>query len=130
MTERTRLIRASTDLFTVWGTRTADGRSITAEWGEPVGSVGADPGLVFDIYEPTFTATDDGMVVVPRTRLEYLTNALRAVVQDYCNEAFVIHHSREGGFHEERDWRTCISIQCVRMRAAIVKAEAEELPQD
>jgi hypothetical protein len=49
---------------------------------------------------------------------------LRALVQDYRNEAEVIHYSREGGFHEEPDWRSCTSIQCARMRAAIEKAEA------
>lgn len=58
-TERTRLILVSEDILESWVTRTEDGRRITAEWGEqkPEGW-----------YEPTFTATDDGMTVTTTER--------------------------------------------------------------
>ena len=50
-----RLILASEDLLEQFGTRTADGRAITAEWGAvtPEGW-----------YEPVFTTTDDGTVLL------------------------------------------------------------------
>src|SRR6266508_2828362 len=46
----TRLILAAEDLLASFGTRTDDGRRITAEWGEQ------QPG---GWYEPVFTATED-----------------------------------------------------------------------
>lgn len=49
----TRLIRASGDLLDFFGTRTEDGRRLTAEWGEPIGHCAESDEY---IYEPTFTA--------------------------------------------------------------------------
>ena len=55
MTEpTTRLIRAAAELLDMFGTRTDDGRTLTAAWGEPVGHC-PDSGEY--IYEPTFTAS-------------------------------------------------------------------------
>lgn len=50
---QTRLIRASSDLLGLFGTRTKDGRRLTAEWGEPIGHC---PDSDEYIYEPVFTA--------------------------------------------------------------------------
>lgn len=58
-----RLIRVSADLLDLFGTRTEDGRRMTAEWGDP----DAD-----GIYEPVFTATDDGMTLIPVAELTRL----------------------------------------------------------
>jgi secreted protein with Ig-like and vWFA domain len=56
----TRLILASEDLFTMFGTRTEDGRKITAEWGDPTSD---------GWYTPIFTATDDGKRLVSEAEL-------------------------------------------------------------
>jgi hypothetical protein len=53
----TRLIRASSDLLDDFGTRTASGKLLTAEWGEPIGHC---PDSDEYIYGPTFTEHDDG----------------------------------------------------------------------
>ena len=66
-----RLIRTSEDLFefTPLGTRTFDGRALSAQWGEPD---------EFGIYEPTFTTIDDGwveqLVAAERERLRRLVD--------------------------------------------------------
>jgi hypothetical protein len=52
----TRLLLASEDLLSQFGTRTADGRRLSFEWGEP-----SPEGW----YEPVITATDDGYEIVP-----------------------------------------------------------------
>lgn len=67
-----RLIRASEELIPQWGTRTNDGRRITAEWGEPDAE---------GIYEPIFTVTDDGMVIIPLWRYEMLLAAVNEAVK-------------------------------------------------
>jgi hypothetical protein len=54
-----RLVRVAPELIDQWGTRTENGQRITAAWGEPVASVGTEPGLTFDIYEPIFTVSGD-----------------------------------------------------------------------
>lgn len=56
----TRLILAAEDILETWGTRTEDGRRLTATWGRrhPEGW-----------YEPTFTKTDDGKRLVDAVRL-------------------------------------------------------------
>ena len=59
--DRWRLVRVDTEFLTQFGTRTDDGRKLVATWGEP-----DDLG----VYEPTFTATDDGMTLVPTATLE------------------------------------------------------------
>jgi hypothetical protein len=56
----TRLILASENLFEQFGTRTDDGRKITAEWGEPTTE---------GWYSPTFTVTDDGYLLVSEAEL-------------------------------------------------------------
>ena len=56
MSERTRLIRASSDLLDFWGTRDDRGNRITAEWGEPIGYVELSDEYV---YEPMFTVHTD-----------------------------------------------------------------------
>lgn len=61
MNEGTRLVRVATPLLSELICRTDDGRRITATWGDPVETVGGEP-----VYEPTFTATDDGMKVIKR----------------------------------------------------------------
>ena len=63
----TRLILASDELLDRWGTRTASGAAITAEWGEP-----APEGW----YEPIFTTTDDGKEVVDRAEIARLRSIL------------------------------------------------------
>jgi hypothetical protein len=60
-----RLVRVTKVALDEWGTRTFDGRRLTAEWGEPDDE---------DCYTPTFTATDDGSRIVTA---ESLTRALR-----------------------------------------------------
>jgi hypothetical protein len=70
---------------------------------------------------PAYAVTEMARINASMTTPE---DPLRALVQDYRNEAEVIHYSREGGFHEGSSWRLCISIPCARMRAAIEKAEA------
>jgi hypothetical protein len=75
--EHTRLILASEDLLESWGTRTEDGRRITAEWGEP-----DEHGW----YTPIFTATDDGMAVGLAADLA-LADAVREVVDRYRTES-------------------------------------------
>lgn len=64
-----RLIRIAEDLLESFGTRTDDGRKLTAEWGPVVAYAGDSRGIECDIYEPVFTATDDGMVVLPAEAL-------------------------------------------------------------
>ena len=61
--EGTRLILASDELLDRWGTRTASGAAITAEWGEPTPE---------GWYEPVFTTTDDGKEVVDRAEIARL----------------------------------------------------------
>lgn len=58
--DRYRLVRVSTDLLPLLDLRTADGRWITAEWGEP----DAD-----GIYEPTFTAHENPGIQSARTNV-------------------------------------------------------------
>jgi hypothetical protein len=53
----TRLIQASSNLLDYFGTRTASGKLLTAEWGEPIGHC---PDSDEYIYEPIFTEHDDG----------------------------------------------------------------------
>jgi hypothetical protein len=48
--DRWRLVRVGTEALSQFGTRTEDGRRITAEWGEPD---------ALGIYEPIFTAATD-----------------------------------------------------------------------
>lgn len=69
--EGNRFILASENLFDLWGTRADDGRRITAEWGDPRPD---------GTYEPIFTATDDGKVIVDREEYE----ALVALARDYA----------------------------------------------
>lgn len=83
--EPTRLIRVSVELLDSLGSRTFDGRAITAEWGEPVGSCGVEPGLIFDIYEPTFTTTDDGYSLVPTAEFDRLRAVERAVWTNWAS---------------------------------------------
>lgn len=51
-----RLVRVSENLFDFIGTRTADGKRLSYEWGEPDAE---------GCYTPTITEVDDGMAVVP-----------------------------------------------------------------
>jgi hypothetical protein len=59
----TRLILAAEDLLGMFGTRTDDGRKLTAEWGEP-----SPEGW----YEPTFTANGPPELEVARERANAL----------------------------------------------------------
>mgnify|MGYP001439506308 CR=1 len=74
-----RLIRASDDLLEMFGTRTEDGRRLTAEWGAPIG-YSVETGE--DIYEPTFTAHEveaaslDGPTFTP-DEIDAVDEALR-----------------------------------------------------
>lgn len=67
--EGTRLIAIADDLLENLGTRTDDGFALTAEWGEPTPE---------GWYEPIFTATDDGSVVVKEDELDEALAAFRA----------------------------------------------------
>jgi hypothetical protein len=70
----TRLILASEAFLEDIGTRTADGRRITAEWGEPDAN---------GWYSPTFTAHDDAGATPGRdTALDDLRDAATVVLSD------------------------------------------------
>lgn len=82
--DRWRLVRVATEFLTQFGTRTDDGRKLVATWGEP-----DDLG----VYEPTFTATDDGMTLVPTATLERarrIEEKARAVALDCIRNAIAI----------------------------------------
>lgn len=64
-----RLIQITDGLLENFGTRTDDGRKLTAEWGPVVAYAGDSRGIECEIYEPVFTATDDGMTVVRREKV-------------------------------------------------------------
>ena len=78
---RTRLIRASADLSAMFGTRTEDGRRLTAEWGEPIGHC---PDSDEYIYAPTLTAHD----IAPRVALP--VGALKRVQKILDRHAWAI----------------------------------------
>jgi hypothetical protein len=67
--EGTRLILAATDLISYFGTRTGEGRTLTAEWGEPDAN---------GWYTPTFTAS--GPAVINEQAATIAT--LRAALED------------------------------------------------
>ena len=71
----TRLILASENILEQFGTRTDNGWAITAEWGEP-----RPEGW----YEPVFTTTDDGSVLLsPAEAARY--RAIEEAAQDVAD---------------------------------------------
>jgi len=75
----TRLILASENLLEQFGTRTEDGRKITAEWGDP---------NTDGWYSPTFTVTDDGYLLVSEAELAtaLLTRDFRTL--HHCDDCY------------------------------------------
>lgn len=73
MSEQTRLIEVTIELIDTFGGRTLDGRRLSYEWGEPTATIGDERGITRDVWTPTITATDDGMVVVERAEVAALT---------------------------------------------------------
>jgi hypothetical protein len=80
----TRLILASKDLLETWGARTKEGWKITAEWGDmkPEGW-----------YEPTFTKTNDGHVLVT---VDSLARALHEAQPHWQRHKTTFEDHREG----------------------------------
>jgi len=140
MNETTRLIRVSIDLLDSFGTRTADGRLLAAEWGDPVASCGVEPGLVMDIYEPTFTATDDGMTLVsheavrdraPCPEVEPLRTAVKVFLAAEAEPAYSWVIESQAARAEGRPNREVERMDRIRTaRAALRVALATSKPND
>lgn len=82
--EGTRLVLVNIDALSMFGTRTYDGRALTAEWGEP-----DEHGW----YNPTFTATGPAEIA----RLRKIEEAARAHALDEP------HLTNSGGMWESLD---------------------------
>lgn len=76
----TRLIRCVPELFDHLAMRTEDDRLVTVEWRDPIGH-DAETGEY--IYEPVFTATDDGMV---HATLDAEREVFRTFAQDVARQ--------------------------------------------
>ena len=111
----TRLVLASESLLDQWGTRSDDGRKLSAEWGEQ-----HDGGW----YEPVFTARDDGMEVRPKLTAERLARAASAIALGYHDLAISgDDHDEDGNLHPAVTWERCTDPKCAALRAALAPSE-------
>ena len=106
----TRLIRASEDVLATFGTRTDDGRRITAEWGEPIGHCSDSDEY---IYEPTFTATDDGYSIVSTEELEGLRREREVAREWVAAHEYVTDPNSPDTESLERYSAACIEVLAV-----------------
>jgi hypothetical protein len=109
--EGTRLILATTDVLPEWGTRTDDGRRLTAEWGEPDAN---------GWYSPTFTASGEPEIATLRAALDGLAKAAALPRNTRAD--------RGGGVTLKGEWIAVPKADFDVLRAAL--AQAKEATDD